>query len=303
VPEEPAKGELVTDADLANALAVYQSARPRLFGVAYRMLGSVAEAEDVLQEVWMRWQRIDRSPVVDPVAFLVTMTTRLAINELQSARVRRESYVGPWLPEPVDTSADPTLGAERAEALGFAVLLMLERLTPTERAAYVLREAFAYDYAEVSSVVQVSEVAARQLVSRARKHLAEERHREVAQGEQRRLLDAFVTAASTGDLQQLERLLADDVVSYSDGGGVVRASRVPVAGRARVAKYVRAFQPRFWGGIQVTVAEVNGRPAAVHRRDDDVVAVLALVTSEAGIRSIFWMMNPHKLGAVASRVA
>jgi RNA polymerase sigma-70 factor (ECF subfamily) len=303
VPEEPAKGELVTDADLANALAVYQSARPRLFGVAYRMLGSVAEAEDVLQEVWMRWQRIDRSPVVDPVAFLVTMTTRLAINELQSARVRRESYVGPWLPEPVDTSADPTLGAERAEALGFAVLLMLERLTPTERAAYVLREAFAYDYAEVSSVVQVSEVAARQLVSRARKHLAEERHREVAQGEQRRLLDAFVTAASTGDLQQLERLLADDVVSYSDGGGVVRASRVPVAGRARVAKYVRAFQPRFWGGIQVTVAEVNGRPAAVLRRDDDVVAVLALVTSEAGIRSIFWMMNPHKLGAVASRVA
>ncbi|HET8896763.1 MAG TPA: RNA polymerase sigma-70 factor [Protaetiibacter sp.] len=293
----------MTDADLANALAVYQSARPRLFGVAYRMLGSVAEAEDVLQEVWMRWQRIDRSPVVDPVAFLVTMTTRLAINELQSARVRRESYVGPWLPEPVDTSADPTLGAERAEALGFAVLLMLERLTPTERAAYVLREAFAYDYAEVSSVVQVSEVAARQLVSRARKHLAEERHREVAQGEQRRLLDAFVTAASTGDLQQLERLLADDVVSYSDGGGVVRASRVPVAGRARVAKYVRAFQPRFWGGIQVTVAEVNGRPAAVLRRDDDVVAVLALVTSEAGIRSIFWMMNPHKLGAVASRVA
>ncbi len=303
MPEEPAKGELVTDADLANALAVYQSARPRLFGVAYRMLGSVAEAEDVLQEVWMRWQRIDRSPVVDPVAFLVTMTTRLAINELQSARVRRESYVGPWLPEPVDTSADPTLGAERAEALGFAVLLMLERLTPTERAAYVLREAFAYDYAEVSSVVQVSEVAARQLVSRARKHLAEERHREVAQGEQRRLLDAFVTAASTGDLQQLERLLADDVVSYSDGGGVVRASRVPVAGRARVAKYVRAFQPRFWGAIQVTVAEVNGRPAAVLRRDDDVVAVLALVTSEAGIRSIFWMMNPHKLGAVASRVA
>lgn len=293
----------MTDADLANALAAYQSARPRLFGVAYRMLGSVAEAEDVLQEVWMRWQRIDRSPVVDPVAFLVTMTTRLAINELQSARVRRESYVGPWLPEPVDTSADPTLGAERAEALGFAVLLMLERLTPTERAAYVLREAFAYDYAEVSSVVQVSEVAARQLVSRARKHLAEERHREVAQGEQRRLLDAFVTAASTGDLQQLERLLADDVVSYSDGGGVVRASRVPVAGRARVAKYVRAFQPRFWGGIQVTVAEVNGRPAAVLRRDDDVVAVLALVTSEAGIRSIFWMMNPHKLGAVASRVA
>jgi RNA polymerase sigma-70 factor (ECF subfamily) len=293
----------VTDAELADALAVYQSARPRLFGVAYRMLGSAAEAEDVLQEVWMRWQRIDRAPVVDPLAFLVTMTTRLAINELQSARVRRESYVGPWLPEPVDTSADPTLGAERAEALSFAVLLVLERLTPTERAAYVLREAFGYDYAEISSVVQVSEVAARQLVSRARKHLAEERHREVSTGEQRRLLDAFVTAASTGDLRQLEQLLAEDVVSYSDGGGVVRASRIPVAGRETVAKFVRAFQPRFWEGVEVTVAEVNGRPAAVLRRDGEVVAVLALVTSQAGIRNLLWMMNPHKLGALASRVA
>ncbi len=293
----------MTDAELADALAVYQSARPRLFGVAYRMLGSVAEAEDVLQEVWMRWQRSDRAPVVDPLAFLVTMTTRLAINELQSARVRRESYVGPWLPEPVDTSADPTLGAERAEALSFAVLLMLERLTPTERAAYVLREAFGYDYAEISSVVQVSEVAARQLVSRARKHLVEERHREVSTGEQRRLLDAFVAAASTGNLQQLEQLLAEDVVSYSDGGGVVRASRIPVAGRETVAKFVRAFQPRFWGGVEVTVSEVNGRPAAVLRRDGEIFAVLALVTSQAGIRNLLWMMNPHKLGALASRVA
>lgn len=293
----------MTDADLASALAVYQAARPRLFGVAYRMLGSVAEAEDVLQEVWMRWQRIDRTPVIEPLAFLVTMTTRLSINELQSARVRREAYIGPWLPDPVDTSADPTLGAERAEALSFAVLLMLERLTPTERAAYVLREAFGYGYAEISAVVQVSEVASRQLVSRARKHLAEERHREVAPGEQRRLLDAFVAAASTGDLRALERLLADDVVSYSDGGGVVRASRIPVLGRLTVAKFVRAFQPRFWNGVEVAVAEVNARPAAVLSRNGEVFAVLALVTSEGGIRNLLWMMNPHKLGRVASRVA
>src|SRR5690606_35970080 len=152
----------------------------RLFGVAYRMLGSVTEAEDVLQEVLMRWQRIDRAPVVDPLGFLVTLPTRLAINELPSSRVLRDSHVGPSRPEPFGTHAYPTLGAERAEALSFAVLLMLERLTPTERAAYVLREAFGYDYAEISSVVQVSEVAARQLVSRARKHLVEERHREVS---------------------------------------------------------------------------------------------------------------------------
>ncbi|MGN6273440.1 MAG: RNA polymerase sigma-70 factor [Protaetiibacter sp.] len=293
----------MTDAELAHALAIFQSARPRLFGVAYRMLGSVAEAEDVLQEVWMRWQRIDRAPVVDPLAFLVTMTTRLAINELQSARVRRESYIGPWLPEPVDTSADPSLGAERAEALSLAVLLLLERLSPTERAAYVLREAFRYEYAEISSVVQVSEVASRQLVSRARKHLAEERHREVPPGEQRRLLGAFVEAASTGDLRALERLLADDVVSYSDGGGVVRASRIPVAGRFTVARFVRAFQPRFWGGLEVTTTEINARPAVVLTRDGAVFAVLSLVTSPDGIRSLLWMMNPHKLGAVASHVA
>ncbi|AYF97178.1 RNA polymerase sigma-70 factor [Protaetiibacter intestinalis] len=289
------------ESELATALAVYQSARGRLFGVAYRMLGSVAEAEDILQEVWLRWQRVDHATVQEPTAFLVTMTTRLAINELQSARVRRESYIGPWLPEPVDTSADPTLGAERAEALSFAVLLMLERLTPTERAAYVLREAFAYSYEQISSVVQVSEVATRQLVSRARKHLALERHREVPKAEQRRLLSAFVTAATTGDLRDLERLLAEDVVSYSDGGGLVRASRIPVAGRETVAKFVRAFQSHFWNGIDVVEAEANGQPTVVLSRGDDTIAVLALTTASDGIRQLLWMMNPQKLGAVASR--
>lgn len=290
----------VTDSDLAPALAVYQSARPRLFGVAYRMLGSVAEAEDVLQEVWVRWQRAERSEVREPVAFLTTMTTRLAINELQSARVRRESYVGPWLPEPVDTSADPTLGAERAEALGFAVLLMLERLTPTERAAYVLREAFAYPYEDIAAIVQVSVVATRQLVSRARKHLATERHREVPKAEQRRLLTAFVTAATTGDLHELEELLAEDVVSYSDGGGFVRASRIPVNGRERVAKFVKAFQPRFWTGVTLRQAQINGQPAMVLSRDGATFAVLALTTSREGIDQLLWMMNPERLGTAAS---
>jgi RNA polymerase sigma-70 factor (ECF subfamily) len=293
----------VIDTDLASALAAYESARPRLFGIAYRMLGSVAEAEDVLQEVWVRWQRVDRSEVLEPVAFLITMTTRLAINELQSARVRRESYVGPWLPEPVDTSADPTLGAEQAEALGFAVLLMLERLTPTERAAYVLREAFAYSYEEISVIVQVSVVATRQLVSRARKHLVSDRHREVPRAEQRRLLTAFVTAATTGDLRELEELLAEDVVSYSDGGGLVRASRIPVAGRETVAKFVRAFQARFWTGVALRESEVNGQPAMVLSRGGTVFAVLVLTTSPDGIDQLLWMMNPRRLGTVTSRGA
>src|SRR6476469_8894231 len=146
--------------------AEFEAVRPRLFGIAYRMLGSVAEADDVVQDAWLRWQGTDRSVVRDAGAFLATTTTRLAINALQSARVRRETYIGPWLPEPVDTSADPYLGAERGEALEFAALLLMEKLTPNERAAYVLREAFDYPYAQIADILALSEPAVRQLVSR-----------------------------------------------------------------------------------------------------------------------------------------
>ncbi|WP_448003219.1 RNA polymerase sigma-70 factor [Agromyces bauzanensis] len=291
------------DADLDDALTVFRAVRPRLFGIAYRMLGSATEAEDIVQDAWLRWQGTDRSVVQDPPAFLATATTRLAINALQSARARRETYVGPWLPEPVDTSNDPTLGAERAEALGFAVLVMLERLTPTERAAYVLREAFAYPYSQICEIVQVSEAAARQLVSRARKHLAGERRREVSQEEQRRLLTAFVSAAQTGDLEQLERLFAEDVVSYSDGGGMVRASKFPVHGRVTVAKYIRAFHTHFWNGVEVTEADVNGQPSMLLSREGTTFAVLTVVASAGAIDQVLWLMNPNKLAAVAHRAA
>ncbi|MGW9630120.1 RNA polymerase sigma-70 factor [Agromyces sp. NPDC055520] len=291
------------DGNLDDALAVYESVRGRLFGIAYRMLGSAGEAEDIVQEAWLRWQGTDRTVVEEPAAFLATITTRLAINALQSARARRETYIGPWLPEPVDTSDDPTLGAERAEALGFAVLVMLERLTPTERAAYVLREAFAYPYDQICEIVQVSEVAARQLVSRARKHLTGERRREVPQSEQRRLLTAFLAAAKTGDLVQLERLLSEDVVSYSDGGGVVRASKFPVVGRGRVAKFVRAFRTHFWDGVDITEAETNGQAAVLLSKEGTTFAVITLVVGAQGIDQVLWMMNPHKLGAATSRAA
>ena len=290
-------------ANLDDALTVFGAVRQRLFGIAYRMLGSATEAEDIVQDTWLRWQGTDRSAVQDPPAFLATTTTRLAINFLQSARARRETYIGPWLPEPVDTSSDPTLGAERAEALGFAVLVMLERLTPTERAAYVLREAFAYSYVQISEIVQLSEAAARQLVSRARKHLAGERRREVSRQEQRRLLTAFLSAAQTGDLDELERLFAEDVVSYSDGGGVVRASKFPVVGRERVAKFVRAFHTHFWNGVEITEAEVNGQPSVLLSKDGTTFAVITVVASGQAIDQVLWMMNPHKLGAVASRAA
>jgi RNA polymerase sigma-70 factor (TIGR02957 family) len=291
------------DPNLDDALAVFEGVRGRLFGIAYRMLGSATEAEDIVQETWLRWQGTDRSVVQDPPAFLATATTRLAINALQSARARRETYVGPWLPEPVDTSSDPTLGAERAEALGFAVLVMLERLTPTERAAYVLREAFAYTYDQLSEIVQTSEAAARQLVSRARKHLAGERRREVTQSEQRRLLTAFLSAAQTGDLDELERLFAEDVVSYSDGGGVVRASKFPVVGRLRVAKFVRAFHTHFWDGVEITEADTNGQPSVLLSKEGTTFAVVTVVAGVQGIDQVLWMMNPQKLGAVSSRAA
>jgi RNA polymerase sigma factor (sigma-70 family) len=174
------------------------SLRPRLFGIAYRMLSSASEAEDLVQEVWLRWQKTDRSAVASPAAFLATAMTRMAINALDSARVRRERYIGPWLPEPVDTSADPYLGAERGEALEFAALLLMEKLTPNERAAYVLREAFDYPYGQIADILQMTEPAVRQLVSRARKHMTSERRTPVSAAAQRELLTSFIAAARTG---------------------------------------------------------------------------------------------------------
>src|SRR3954452_1303038 len=193
--------------DLEDATAVFMNLRPRLFGIAYRMLSSATEAEDLVQEVWLRWQRDDRSTVDNPAAFLATTTTRLALNELQSARMRRETYIGPWLPEPVDTSADPYLGAERGEALEFAALLLMEKLSPNERAAYVLREAFDYPYAQIAEILQSSEPAVRQLVSRARKHMASERRTPANPGPHRELLSSFLEAARIGHLSGLERIL------------------------------------------------------------------------------------------------
>ncbi|SDH56468.1 RNA polymerase sigma-70 factor [Nonomuraea jiangxiensis] len=287
--------------DLEQAVEIFAGVRPRLFGIAYRMLGSATEAEDLVQEVWLRWQNADRAVVENPAAFLATATTRLAINTAQSARVRRETYTGPWLPEPVDTAADPYLGAERGEALELAVLVLLERLSPTERAAYVLREAFDYPYRQIADILQLNEPAVRQLVSRARKHVLDGRRTPATRAEQRRLLTAFVTAARSGDLNALEELFAADVTSYSDGGGAVRASRIPVVGAHTVAKYVRAFARHFWTGVDVAWAEANGQTAALLSRDGEVFAVLTVNASAQGIDQVLWMMNPAKITAVSAR--
>ncbi|MFC7727140.1 RNA polymerase sigma-70 factor [Nocardioides sp. GCM10028917] len=291
-----------TDDDLDRALVLFADSRPRMFGIAYRMLGSVAEAEDIVQEAWVRWQQTDRSVVRNPGGFLTTMTTRLAINTAESARMRREQYVGPWLPEPLDTSADPLLGAERAEAIGVAVLMILESLPPRERAAYVLREAFAYDYDDIAEVLGTSSANARQVVSRARRHLAAEQPRPpepVDPARHRALLEAFLDAARAGDLLALERVLAEDVVSVSDGAGRVRrAARQPVVGRRQVARFVAAFAPVFWPGTTITWLSTNGAPSVLVQQDGQAVAVLSLDVSGAGIERLMWVMAPDKLARV-----
>jgi len=283
--------------DLEEATAVFMSVRPRLFGIAYRMLGSASEAEDLLQEAWVRWQTYDRATVVNPAAFLATTTTRLAINALDSARVRRETYIGPWLPEPVDTSADPYLGAERGEALEFAALLLMDKLKPQERAAYVLREAFDYPYAQIADILGSTEPAVRQLVSRARKHMAGERRVPVSKSGQRELLTTFIAAARTGDMQALERLLAADATNVADGNGRRQVARRLVIGAPRVAQFLAAMS-WFWDGVDVQWAETNGQTSAVLRRDGEVYGLLAVSASADGIDQVLWMVNPEKNAAV-----
>ena|ERR1044071_872929 len=283
-----------------DGLSAFALVRPRLFGIAYRMLGSAAEAEDIVQDVWLRWQTVDRSVVENPPAFLATTTTRLCINAAQSARSRRETYVGTWLPEPVDTSADPGLGAERGEALQLAVLFLLEKLSPTERAAYVLREAFDYSYREIANILQIEEANTRQVVSRARKHIANGRRMQVRAGEHRRLLEAFIEAAQKGDMTTLKSLFAEDVVSYSDGGGIVRAARVPVSGRERVAKFIASFASHFWKGVTLAWVETNGQASVLMSRDGAPVTLATIDASSQGIDQIMWVMRPSKLTAVSN---
>ncbi|MFG2742248.1 MULTISPECIES: RNA polymerase sigma-70 factor [Streptomyces] len=280
---------------LDRAAQQFMAARPQLFGIAYRILGTAAEAEDVVQDAWLRWQKTDRSEIKEPAAFLATVTARLAINVAQSARMRRESYIGPWLPEPVDTKADPQLGAERAEALDMAVLLLLEKLNPVERAAYVLREAFDYPYKRIAEILETNEAHTRQLVTRARKHMAAERKEPVSSTAHRRLLEVFLDAARTGSLSGLENVLAEDVVSYADGGGIRGASKIPVVGRLHVSKYLAAFAPRFWPPAEVRWVEANGRPAVLVSAEGNPVALLCVDVSERGIERIMWVMNPAKL--------
>jgi len=284
--------------DLEHAAQVFLLVRPRLFGITYRMLGTAAEAEDLVQEVWLRWQTTDRSVVIDPPAFLATTAVRLSINSLTSARRRRETYIGPWLPEPIDICADPSLGAERNQALSLAVLLLLEKLTPTERAAYVLREAFDYAYSRIAEILELTESNVRQLVSRARKHIADSRRTPSTKTEQQRLLTAFITAAQQGDVAALESLFASDIISITDGGGVIGAARIPVIGRERVAKFVSSSTGHFWEGVSLTWLEANGDPSVLITRDGASIALAFIEATDEGIGQILWVMSPAKLANI-----
>jgi RNA polymerase sigma-70 factor (ECF subfamily) len=271
----------------------FERLRPRLFGIAYRLLGSAADAEDIVQDAWLRFSRADR--VESPGAFLTTIVTRLSLTALDSARARRETYVGPWLPEPVDTSADPALGAEHAEALSIAVLLLLERLSPAERAAYVLHEAFGYPFRDIATVLETTEANARQLASRARKRITADRGVTVSTADRDQWLAAFAAAAEHGDLAALEATLAADVASHSDGGGVVSAARNIVTGRARVAALLFGLLAKYGSDMQTTPLLVNGEPGVLATRNGVPFAVWTVDIGPEGVRGVYIVLAPAKL--------
>ena len=287
----------VPDADLDELAAGFEGLRPRLFGIAYRMLGSAVEAEDVVQDAWVRWQTTDRSSILSPGAFLTTMTTRLSLNVATSSRRRREVYIGPWVPEPVRTSTDPQLGAENTEALEIGLLMLMERLTPMERAVYLLHEAFDYPYRDIAEVIETTEANARQLSRRARLHLTQHSDTQVTVDQKNRLLRTFLAAAQSGDVQRLQALLTDDITVYSDGGGIVSAARRPIEGRERVARFIFGAFNKVPEDIDIQFTQVNGAEAVLARRAGEPYLVGMIDSTGAGIDRIFFVMNPDKLGA------
>ncbi|HYN87850.1 MAG TPA: RNA polymerase sigma-70 factor [Ardenticatenaceae bacterium] len=271
--------------------------RPLLFSIAYRMLGSVMEAEDIVQEAFLRWQRAAEIEVQSPKAYLSAVVTRLCIDALRSARVQREAYLGPWLPEPLATDAgSPGADTALAESLSMAFLVLLERLTPTERAVFLLREVFDYDYAEIATIVGKSEANCRQMVRRARQHLAANRPRFDASPEQReRLTEQFLHTCVTGDLPGLIQLLADDITLWSDGGGKAAAASKPIHGPASVARFLLGVLAKSPPTYTPRLAQVNGQPAIVGYVEGQPQGVLVLDLAAERIRAIYIVVNPDKL--------
>ncbi|MET8555057.1 RNA polymerase sigma factor SigJ [Streptomyces sp. NPDC004959] len=277
-----------------------------MFGLAYRMLGSAQEAEDVVQEAYLRWAGTDRAAVRTPAAWLTTTVTRLCLTVLDSARARRERYVGPWLPEPVLTSGGalgPMESAEQREEVSSALLLLLERLSPPERAVYVLRHAFGYGHREIAGMLGLSEPGARQHLRRARARLAEERARYAVESErQRALVETFLAASRAGDVRELVSLLAEEVSWWSDGGGRVPAARKIVVGRERVTGLLRKALEKGLVGAEFRPAEINGEAALVIFADGRLAGVVQISGGAEGITQIRAVLNPEKLTYLAGQL-
>jgi RNA polymerase sigma-70 factor (ECF subfamily) len=278
--------------------------RNLLFTVAYEMLGSATDAEDVLQETWLRWVDVDLDTVRDRRAYLVRITTRLALTRLRTLRRRKESYVGPWLPEPLLTAPDVADDVELADSVSMAMLLVLETLAPTERAVFVLREVFDLDYDEIATAVGKSPVAVRQIAHRARAHVAARRPRgDVSPVHARKALDAFQRAVETGELQQLLDILAPDVVMLGDGGGIAQAVRRPIVGADKVARLLSAALPRVAGVASLRPAQVNGCPALILSLDGRPDTVIAVRIDDGLISGLYAVRNPEKLSRIGRETA
>jgi RNA polymerase sigma-70 factor (ECF subfamily) len=286
-----------------RALAVFTNERDRLFAIAYRMLGSVEDAEDLLQETFIRWERVDVDTIESPAAWLTTVATRLALNELQSARKTRESYVGPWLPEPILTSQDPSPSdrAELSDSLSIAFLALLERLTPRERAVFLLRDVFAYEYDEIAKILEVSEANCRQIFHRARERVAAKATRFQADRQTHaRLLESFARAVTSGDVDAVVNMLASDAVLWADGGGKVPAAALrPVRGALRVARFMVGVAKKFRrDDLTTSMRLVNALPALIASAGGVAERVVSIDVRDGRIAGVYVIANPDKLRSI-----
>jgi RNA polymerase sigma-70 factor (ECF subfamily) len=279
---------------------VFDAHRGYLFGVAYRMLSSAADAEDIVQEAYLRWSAQPRDGIEEPRGFLTKVVVRLCLDQLRSARVRRETYVGPWLPEPlVVDDNDPAAEAELGDSLSLAFLVVLEELAPAERAAFLLHDVFDYNYDEIGQMLDRQTPACRQLVSRARHRVGERRHRfDADQAQGRQLADRFMLACTTGDLGQLTAVLAEDVVVWTDGGGLVRAARQPIYGADKSARFLMGVAKKVSPDAQVEHARLNNQPGLLVRVDGTVEAAIVLDIIDARVVGVRLISNPEKLQGV-----
>ncbi|WP_042407909.1 RNA polymerase sigma-70 factor [Streptacidiphilus carbonis] len=283
----------------SDSLTPFQQHRPVLFGIAYRMLGSAADAEDILQDAWLSWSRVDPTGVAEPKAYLARTVTNLSLNRLKSASVQRESYVGPWLPEPLVTAPDTSGEVEQAEAVSMAMLVVLESLSPLERAVFILKEVFGFPYAEIAGMLDRTEASVRQVGSRARSHVQARRPRYDAPAEVRRkATDEFLAACLGGDLNRMMELLAPDVTVWSDGGGKIRAALRPIVGADKAARWILGIMTGRILDFGVRSVDVNGQPGLLVTSAGEPDSVCILELDENGICGIRLVRNPDKLRGV-----